>query len=65
MPNNVAQVPPASGAVTMLHLALGCNWTPVTPFYSGSDMPADDYGDYYKHVINTWEYPTTRLSARH
>ena len=64
MPNNVARVYPASGAVAMLPLTPANNWTPTILFCGGSDMPADDYGDYSHPVINTWEYPASQDCQR-
>jgi hypothetical protein len=59
MPNNVARVYPASGAVAMLPLTPANNWTPTILFCGGTDMPADDYGNYSYPAINTWTYPTS------
>jgi hypothetical protein len=59
MPNNVARVYPASGAVAMLPLTPANNYTPTVLFCGGTDMPADDYGNYSFPFINTWEYPTS------
>ena len=64
MPNNVARVYPASGAVAMLPLTPANNWTPTILFCGGSDMPADDYGDYVHPAVNTWEYPASHDCQR-
>jgi hypothetical protein len=59
MPNNVARVYPASGAAAMLPLTPANNYTPTVLFCGGSDMPADDYGNYSFPFINTWNYPAS------
>lgn len=64
MPNNVARVYPASGAVAMLPLTPANNYLPTVLFCGGSDMPADDYGNYSWPVINTWEYPASKDCQR-
>jgi len=64
MPNNVARVYPASGAVAMLPLTPANNWTPTILFCGGSDMPADDYGNYSWPAINTWTYPASQDCQR-
>jgi len=64
MPNNVARVYPASGAVAMLPLTPANNYLPTILFCGGSDMPADDYGSYSFPAINTWEYPASNDCQR-
>jgi hypothetical protein len=64
MPNNVARVYPASGAVAMLPLTPANNYLPTMLFCGGSDMPADDYGNYSWPVINTWTYPASNDCQR-
>jgi len=64
MPNNVARVYPASGAVAMLPLTPANNWTPTVLFCGGSDMPADAYGNYSYPAINTWLYPASQDCQR-
>jgi hypothetical protein len=64
MPNNVARVYPASGAVAMLPLTPANNWTPTILFCGGSDMPADAYGNYSYPAINTWLYPASQDCQR-
>lgn len=59
MPNGVARVYPASGATAMMPLTPANNWTPTILFCGGTDMPADDYGNYSFPFINTWEYPAS------
>lgn len=59
MPNNVARVYPASGAVAMLPLTPANNYVPTILFCGGTDMPADDYGNYSFPFINTWTYPAS------
>lgn len=59
MPNGVARVYPASGAVAMLPLTPANNYTPTVIFCGGSDMPADYYGNYSWPFYNTWTYPTS------
>ncbi|KZP11662.1 copper radical oxidase [Athelia psychrophila] len=64
MPNNVARVYPASGAVAMLPLTPANNYTPTVLFCGGSNMSADDYGNYSYPAINTWEYPASNDCQR-
>ncbi|KZP14381.1 copper radical oxidase [Athelia psychrophila] len=64
MPNNVARVYPASGAVAMLPLTPANNYTPTILFCGGSNMSADDYGNYSYPAINTWEYPASNDCQR-
>jgi hypothetical protein len=64
MPNNVARVYPASGAVAMLPLTPQNNYLPTILFCGGSDMPSDDYGDYSFPAINTWDYPASNDCQR-
>ncbi|KAG9311209.1 glyoxal oxidase [Chiua virens] len=59
MPNDVARVYPASGAVAMLPLTPANNYTPTVLFCGGSDMPADYYGNYSWPFYNTWTYPAS------
>jgi hypothetical protein len=59
MPNNVARVYPASGAVAMLPLTPANGYNPTILFCGGSDMSADDYGDYANPAINTFDYPAS------
>lgn len=60
MPNGVARVYPASGAVAMLPLTPANNWTPTIIFCGGSDLPSDDWGDYAAPRVNTWAYPASK-----
>ena len=46
MPNGVARVYPASGAVAMLPLTPVNNYTPTLLFCGGTDMPEAYYGNY-------------------
>ena len=46
MPNGVACVYPASGAVVMLPLTPANKYTPTVLFCGGFDMPADYHGNY-------------------
>ncbi|KAJ7599588.1 glyoxal oxidase [Mycena floridula] len=64
MPKNVARVYPASGAVAMLPLTPANNYNPTIIFCGGSDMPADDWGNYANPVINTWDYPASKDCQR-
>jgi len=64
MPNGVARVYPASGAVAMLPLTPANNYTPTVLFCGGTDMPADYYGDYSAPHYNTWTYPTSKDCQR-
>lgn len=59
MPNGVVRVYPASGASAMLPLTVANNYEPTVLFCGGSDMPADDYGDYSFPAVNTWEVPAS------
>ncbi|KIK26234.1 glyoxal oxidase [Pisolithus microcarpus 441] len=67
MPNGVARVYPASGAVAMLPLVPSNNYTATVLFCGGSDMPPDYYGNYSWPFYNTWTYPASsdcqRLTA--
>ncbi|KAG6896649.1 hypothetical protein C0992_006847 [Termitomyces sp. T32_za158] len=64
MPNNVARVYPASGAVTLLPLKPRNNYTQTILFCGGSDMPDYAWGDYAYPNINTWEYPASKDCQR-
>ncbi|KAG6883920.1 hypothetical protein C0993_002835 [Termitomyces sp. T159_Od127] len=64
MPNNVARVYPASGAVTMLPLKPRDNYTQTILFCGGSDMPDYAWGDYAYPNVNTWEYPASKDCQR-
>ncbi|KAF7984141.1 hypothetical protein HWV62_16788 [Athelia sp. TMB] len=64
MPNNVARVYPASGGAAMLPLTPANNYTPTIIFCGGSNMSADDYGNYSYPAINTWEYPASNDCQR-
>lgn len=59
MPNGVARVYPASGAVAMLPLTPENNYTPTVLFCGGTDLPADFYGNYSWPFFNTWNYPAS------
>lgn len=59
MPNGVARVYPASGAVAMLPLTPDNNYTPTVLFCGGTDLPADFYGNYSWPFFNTWTYPAS------
>ena len=58
MPNGVARVYPASGAVAMLLLTPVNKYTPTVLFCGGFDMPADYHGNYswpfYVSLQNLW-----------
>ncbi|KAF8154722.1 glyoxal oxidase N-terminus-domain-containing protein [Crassisporium funariophilum] len=64
MPNGVARVYPASGAVAMLPLTPANNYNPTILFCGGSNMPADAYGNYSYPFINTWTYPASNDCQR-
>ncbi|KAL4063440.1 glyoxal oxidase [Scleroderma citrinum] len=59
MPNGVARVYPASGAVAILPLTPDNNYTPTVLFCGGTDLPADFYGNYSWPFFNTWLYPAS------
>lgn len=59
MPNNVARVYPASGAVAMLPLTPANNYTPTVLFCGGTDMPDEYWGNYSFPNYNTWTYPAS------
>ncbi|QRV90025.1 glyoxal oxidase [Ceratobasidium sp. AG-Ba] len=64
MPGRVVRVYPASGAVAMLPLTPGNNYTPTILFCGGSDMPEAAWGNYSWPAINTWNYPASRDCQR-
>ncbi|KAG5647816.1 hypothetical protein DXG03_007739 [Asterophora parasitica] len=64
MPNNVARVYPASGAVAMLPLTPANNYNPTILFCGGTDIPDPDWGNYAYPAINTWEYPASQDCQR-
>ncbi|KAJ7596335.1 glyoxal oxidase, partial [Mycena floridula] len=64
MPNGVVRVYPASGAVAMLPLTPANGYVPTILFCGGSDMAADDYGNYKQPVIDTWKYPASKDCQR-
>ncbi|KAF8178051.1 glyoxal oxidase, partial [Pholiota molesta] len=64
MPNGVARVYPASGAVAMLPMTPANNYTQTLIFCGGSDMPSDDYGDYAGPSFDTWLYPASKDCQR-
>lgn len=64
MPNGVARVYPASGAVAMLPLTPGNNYEPTLIFCGGSDMPEAYYGDYAGPAFDTWTYPASNDCQR-
>ncbi|KAG9117715.1 hypothetical protein FRC07_007318, partial [Ceratobasidium sp. 392] len=64
MPGRVVRVYPASGAVAMLPLTPGNNYTPTILFCGGSDMPEPAWGNYSYPAINTWNYPASRDCQR-
>ncbi|RDB26217.1 Aldehyde oxidase GLOX [Hypsizygus marmoreus] len=64
MPNNVARVYPASGAVAMLPLTPKNNYNPTILFCGGTDMPDSAWGDYAYPTIDTWNYPASRDCQR-
>lgn len=64
MPNGVARVYPASGAVAMLPLTPQNNYNPTIIFCGGSDMPSDAYGNFANPAINTWNYPASQDCQR-
>ncbi|THU92444.1 copper radical oxidase [Dendrothele bispora CBS 962.96] len=59
MPNGVARVYPASGAVAMLPLTPKNNYNPTVLFCGGSDLPNDAWGNYSWPFVNTWEHPAS------
>ncbi|KAG8740885.1 hypothetical protein FRC10_003800 [Ceratobasidium sp. 414] len=64
MPGRVVRVYPASGAVAMLPLTPGNNYTPTILFCGGTDMPDAAWGNYSYPAINTWNYPASRDCQR-
>ncbi|CAE6373423.1 unnamed protein product [Rhizoctonia solani] len=64
MPGRVIRVYPASGAVAMLPLTPGNNYSPTILFCGGSDMPESAWGNYSWPAINTWNYPASRDCQR-
>ncbi|KAJ3508389.1 hypothetical protein NLJ89_g5777 [Agrocybe chaxingu] len=64
MPNGVARVYPASGAVAMLPLTPANNYIPTVLFCGGTDMPDYAWGNYTYPFINTWEYPASKDCQR-
>ncbi|KAF8884137.1 copper radical oxidase [Infundibulicybe gibba] len=64
MPNGVARVYPASGAVAMLPLTPVNNYAPTILFCGGSAMPADAYGDYANPSVDTWNVPASKDCQR-
>ncbi|KAG6837236.1 hypothetical protein H0H93_012630 [Arthromyces matolae] len=64
MPNNVARVYPASGAVAMLPLTPKNNYTQTILFCGGTDMPDYAWGNYAYPNINTWDYPASQDCQR-
>ncbi|CAE6409349.1 unnamed protein product [Rhizoctonia solani] len=64
MPGRVIRVYPASGAVAMLPLTPGNNYTPTILFCGGSDMPEPAWGNYSWPAIDTWNYPASRDCQR-
>jgi hypothetical protein len=59
MPNNIARVYPASGAVAMLPLTPANNYTPTVLFCGGSNMTDEMWGNYSWPFIDTWNYPAS------
>lgn len=64
MPGRVIRVYPASGAVAMLPLTPGNNYTPTILFCGGTDMPEPAWGNYSWPAINTWNYPASQDCQR-
>ncbi|KDN48672.1 hypothetical protein RSAG8_02659, partial [Rhizoctonia solani AG-8 WAC10335] len=64
MPGRIIRVYPASGAVAMLPLTPGNNYTPTILFCGGSDMPEPAWGNYSWPAINTWNYPASQDCQR-
>ncbi|GLB40151.1 putative glyoxal oxidase [Lyophyllum shimeji] len=64
MPNNVARVYPASGAVAMLPLTPANNYTPTILFCGGVSMPDEAWGSYSQPAVNTWNHPASRDCQR-
>ncbi|KAF8890003.1 copper radical oxidase [Gymnopilus junonius] len=64
MPNGVARVYPASGAVAMLPLTPANNYVPTVIFCGGQAMPEFDYGDYRFPFANTWDIPASQDCQR-
>ncbi|KAJ1307820.1 hypothetical protein OPQ81_001901 [Rhizoctonia solani] len=64
MPGRIIRVYPASGAVAMLPLTPGNNYTPTILFCGGSDMPEPAWENYSWPAINTWNYPASRDCQR-
>lgn len=64
MPGRVIRVYPASGAVAMLPLTPGNDYTPTILFCGGTDMPEPAWGNYSYPAINTWNYPASQDCQR-
>lgn len=64
MPNGVARVYPASGAVAMLPMTPANNYSSTLLFCGGSDMPQAYYGDYAGPAFDTWTYPASKDCQR-
>lgn len=64
MPNGVVRVYPASGGVAMLPLTPANNYTPTILFCGGSNMSADDYGDYSNPRADTFYIPASNDCQR-
>ncbi|KAF8890000.1 copper radical oxidase [Gymnopilus junonius] len=64
MPNGVARVYPASGAVAMLPLTPANNYTPTVLFCGGQAMSEFDYGDYRFPFADTWNIPASQDCQR-
>ena len=64
MPNGVVRVYPASGGSAMLPLTPANNYIPTIIFCGGSNMSADDYGNYSNPFANTFDIPASNDCQR-
>lgn len=64
MPNGVARVYPASGAVAMLPLTPANNYTPTLLFCGGSNTSSYNYGGYAGPNADMWTIPASNDCQR-
>ncbi len=64
MPGRIVRVYPASGAVAMLPLTPGNNWTPTILFCGGTLMTDDQWGNYSFPNAATWNIPASNDCQR-
>lgn len=64
MPNHIARVYPASGAVAMLPLTPDNNYTPTLLFCGGTDIPDNQWGSYSGPLIDPWLIPASKDCQR-